>query len=80
MIDDIVIDLQYFGNFASIENTRRKCNPKVDFSKFISNKKILIEVVSLNYNKGLDLFYLFIKVINIIVELCRWSTKVINTI
>ena len=80
MIDDIVIDLQYFGNFASIENIIRKCNPKVDFSKFISNKKILIEVVSLNYNKGLDLFYLFIKVINIIVELCRWSTKVINTI
>ena len=71
LIDDIVIDLQSFGNFASIENIRRKCNPKVDFSKFISNKKILIEVVSLNYNKGLDLFYLFIKVINIIVELCR---------
>ena len=71
LIDDIVIDLQYFGNFASIENIRRKCNPKVDFSKFISNKKILIEVVSLNYNKGLDLFYLFIKVINIIVELGR---------
>ena len=79
MIDDITIDLQFFGNFASIENIRRKCNPKVDFSKFISNKKILIEVIALSYNKILDLKKEE-EVINIIVGLCRWSTKVINTI
>ena len=79
MIDDITIDLQFFGNFANIEDIRRKCNPNVDFSKFISNKKILIEVIALSYNKILDLKKEE-EVINIIVGLCRWSTKVINTI
>ena len=79
MIDNITIDLQFFENFANIEDIRRKCNQNVDFSKFISNKKILIEVIALSYNKILDLKKEE-EVINIIVGLCRWSTKVINTI
>ena len=33
-----------------MKNIRRKCNPIVDFSKFTFNKKILSEVVTLDYN------------------------------
>ena len=35
----IVINLWSFWNFANMENIRRKCNSKVDLSKFTSNKK-----------------------------------------
>ena len=49
-IDDIVIDLQFSRNFTSIEDIRRKCDPMVDLSKFISNKKILGKIVPLGYN------------------------------
>ena len=45
-IDDIVINLQFSKKFASMEYIRRKCNPMVDLSKFISNKKILSKVVA----------------------------------
>ena len=34
-----------------MENIRRKCNLMVDLSKFTSNKKILNEVVVLDYNQ-----------------------------
>ena len=43
-IDDIVIG-QFSRNFASMEEIRRKCNPMVNLSKFISNKNILSKVV-----------------------------------
>ena len=33
-----------------MEDIRRKCNPMVDLSKFISNKKILSKVVDLGDN------------------------------
>ena len=46
LIDDITIDFWSSRNFTSIEDLRRKCNPMVDLSKFISNKKILSEVVA----------------------------------
>ena len=45
-----VIDLWSYGNFASIENIRSKCNSMVDLSKFKSNKKILSEFVVVSYN------------------------------
>ena len=51
LINDITIDIQSFGNFASIEHIRRKCNSMVDLSKFTYNKNILSEVVALSYNK-----------------------------
>ena len=51
LIDDIVIDLWSFGNFAYMEDIRNKCNLMVDLSKFKSNKKILSEVVVLGYNE-----------------------------
>ena len=50
-IDDIIIDLWFSRNFASIEDTRKKYNPAVNLSKFTSNKKILSKVVTLGYNK-----------------------------
>ena len=50
MIDDIAIDLWYSENFASIEDIWKKCNPIVNLSKFIFNKKILSKVVALGYN------------------------------
>jgi len=34
-----------------MEDIRRKCNPMMDLSKFTSNKKILNEVVILDYNQ-----------------------------
>ena len=37
----IVINLWSFWNFANMENIRRKCNSKVDLSKFTSNKKYI---------------------------------------
>ena len=45
LINEITIDLYSFGNFVSIEDIRRMCNPVVDLSKFVSNKKILNKVV-----------------------------------
>ena len=45
-----------------MENIRRKCNPKLDLSKFTYNKKILNEVVALDYNKicNLHIYYLIL--------------------
>ena len=51
LIDDIIIDFHSFENFVSIKDIKWKYNPIVNLSKFISNKKILSEIVALNYNK-----------------------------
>ena len=51
MIDNIAIDIWSLGNFASIDDIRRKCNPMIDLSKFTSNKKILNKVETLDYNQ-----------------------------
>ena len=51
MIDDIAIDLWFYRNFANIEDKRRKCNPIVYLLKFTSNKRILSEIVDLDYNQ-----------------------------
>ena len=55
LINEITIDLYSFGNFVSIEDIRRMCNPVVDLSKFVSNKKILNKVVVI----GNFVFFLF---------------------
>ena len=47
LIDKIVINTWFSGNFVIIDDIKKKCNPIVDLSKFISNKKILSEVVDL---------------------------------
>ena len=48
LIDDITIKILFSWNFASMKDIRKKkCNPMVDLSKFISNKKILSVVVVL---------------------------------
>ena len=51
MIDDITINLYYFGNLANIEDIRRKYNSIMNLLKFTSNKNILSEVVALGYNQ-----------------------------
>ena len=51
LIDDITIDFHSFENFVSIKDIKWKYTPIVNLSKFISNKKILSEIVALNYNK-----------------------------
>ena len=51
LIDNMVIDLWSFENFVSMEDIRRKYNPIVDLLKFIFNKKILSEIVALDYHK-----------------------------
>ena len=51
LINNIIIDLWSFENFVSMEDIRRKCNLMMDLSKFTSNKKILNEVVVLDYNQ-----------------------------
>jgi len=43
--NDIAIDFLSSLNFASMKHIRRKCNSTLNFSKFISNKKIFSEVV-----------------------------------
>ena len=43
--NDITINLWSSLNFVSMKHIRRKCNSMLNFSKFISNKKILSEVV-----------------------------------
>ena len=48
LIDDIAIDFLFFGNFASMEDTKRKCYLIVDLSKFTSNKNILFGVVAIS--------------------------------
>ena len=45
LVDNMIIDLWFFGNFLSIENIKRKCNLTVEFSKCTSNKKKLSEVI-----------------------------------
>ena len=50
-IDNIVIDLQFSRNFASIEYIKRRIsNPMVDLSKSTFKKKILSNFVALGYN------------------------------
>ena len=51
LIDNVVINFRSFIISASIEDIRRRCNLIVDLSKFISNKKILSEVIALGYNQ-----------------------------
>ena len=51
LIDNVVINFRSFIIFASIKDIRRRCNLIVDLSKFISNKKILSEVIALGYNQ-----------------------------
>ena len=51
MINDIGIDLYYFGNLANIEDIRRKWISIVNLLKFIFNKNILNELVVLSYNQ-----------------------------
>ena len=51
LIDDIGIDFLYSRNFASMKDIKRKCNLMVDLSKFTFNKKILSDIIVLNYNK-----------------------------
>ena len=51
LIDNIVINFWSFGNFANIEDIKRKYNPLVDLSKFAFNKKkILSKVIALGYD------------------------------
>ena len=50
LIDDIVIELESSRNFANMEDIKRKCNLMMNLSKFISNKKIFSEIVTLSYN------------------------------
>ena len=42
--------LLIFVNFVSMEDIRRKCNSMIDLSQLTSNKKILSEIVVLDYN------------------------------
>ena len=49
-IDDIVIDIWYSWNFASMKDIIKTCNPNVGFSKFKSNKKIEEEFEDLEFN------------------------------
>ena len=48
MIDNIAIDIWFFGNFVSMKDIRRKYNPIVDLLKITSNKNIVSKVVSYN--------------------------------
>jgi len=50
LIDNITINFLFSGNFASMENIRRKCNSMVDLSKVTLNKNILSGVIALSYN------------------------------
>ena len=50
LIDNIAIDLWSSRNFATMEDVKRKYNQMVGLLKFISNKKILSEVVALGHN------------------------------
>ena len=49
-IDNIAIDLNFLEKFSSMKDIKRKCNLMMNLSKFISNKKILSEIVTLSYN------------------------------
>ena len=51
MIDDITINIWFYWYFVSMEDIRRKCDPMVDLSKFIFNKKKLSRVAALMYNQ-----------------------------
>ena len=55
LIDDIIIDFWSFINFVSTEDIRKNCNPIVDLSKFISNKKILSGIVTIVYSQTLSI-------------------------
>ena len=49
LIDDIVINFCFFGNFSSMKDITRECNPMVDLSKFTYKKMILSGVVALGF-------------------------------
>ena len=51
LFDDITIHIWYLGNFVSMEDIVRKCNPILNLLKFISNKKILSEVIVICCNQ-----------------------------
>ena len=51
MIDNIVINFLFSGNFENIKDIRKKCNSIIDLSKFTSTKKILNWVVAVDYNQ-----------------------------
>ena len=46
-LDDKVINLGSFGNFVDLKDIKRKYNSMINLSKFISNKKILNEIIAL---------------------------------
>ena len=49
LIDDIVINLWFFENFANMEDIKKKKSDlMVNLSKFTSNKRILNEVVDIS--------------------------------
>ena len=51
MINSIVIDLWFYGNFVKMNDISRECNLMADLLKFISDKKILSRVIVLGYNQ-----------------------------
>ena len=53
LINDITLDLWFFGNFVIMKNIRKKCNIMVDLLKLTSHKKILSRVVSLRLQSSL---------------------------
>ena len=74
LIDDITNDFLYFENLVSMEDIKRKCNQIVYLSKFISNKKILNEVVTLGSTKFIAKLCIKINMTlyfkNLTIELC----------
>ena len=71
----------FFKNFASIENIKRKCYSMVDLLKFTSNKNILSEVVAISYNQFCNqtLFYYLwgntISQLNLIGKYEKWAPR-----
>ena len=74
LIDDIANNFWSFENLVSMEDIRRKCNQMVYLSKFISNKKILNEVVTLGSTKFIAKLCIKINMTlyfkNLTIELC----------
>ena len=59
MIDGISINFGSSRNFANMEKIRRKFNAIVNLSKFISNKKILNEVIVMGTTKFVTKLYTY---------------------
>ena len=85
LIDNIVTNFWFYGNFASMKNIIKKCNPIVNFSKFTSNKKMLSGVViAIGYKLIRSQFFFFgewicsqtLSGLNYI--LCNWWIKMIK--